>query len=187
MESGSQSCRCHSASHGRLVGGSCTATRGYLSSAGLIMVHARIISAQCSCDGTAITGRTDVDACETTLRWFYRYIWLLTKTNRVPAQTSLSEQGHHGHRVCLGIPAARSTSRRLVEEASDGSDDNADLVTLAKPLTARSSDVQTRGAAVAKGHLKSLRGINTVYLPGSALRGGSTQGMNSGYAINLPY
>lgn len=69
----------------------------------------------------------------------------------------------------------------------DDFDDNNDSVTLAKPLAARSSNLQTGGAPVAKGHLKSLKGISTVYLQGSALREGSTQGMNSGYAINLPY
>lgn len=124
-ESGSQSRRCHGASHGRLVGGSCAATRGYLSSAGLIIAQARIISAQGSCDGTAIMGSTDLDACKTTLLSFCRYIWLLTKTNRVPAQTSLSDKGHHGHRVCLGnscravdLTAGRWSRPRMVRRTT---------------------------------------------------------------------
>lgn len=73
-ESGSQSHRCHSASHGLLVGESCAATRGYFSSAVPIITQARIISAQCSFDGTFIMGSTNVDVHKIALLSFCGYM-----------------------------------------------------------------------------------------------------------------
>lgn len=87
-ESGSQSHRCHSASHGLLVGGSCAATRGCFSSAVLIITQARIISAQCSFDGTSIMGSTNVDVHKIVLLSFcgymLRFILLLNQNKPAP-------------------------------------------------------------------------------------------------------